>query len=136
MARTKRDIEAYLVGLSKVWESLDDQTYLVRSSENETPVVLRIADNVLVCRATIGDAPENQPERELEIYRKMLTLNSTDLLYCSYGLDGKQIVLSSALEMENLDFNELEAVLADIELALVRHVPLLRKLARPESEQN
>jgi hypothetical protein len=135
MARSKRDIEAYLVGLNKSWEEVGEGTYLVRSSgdENATPVVLQLSEKVLLCHVTIGDAPKGLPEQELELYRKLLILNSTDLLYCSYGLDGEQIVLSAALEMENLDINELEAVLADMELALLRHVPVLRDLARGDT---
>ena len=135
MARSKRDIEAYLVGLNKSWELVGDGTYLIRSNEDETPVVVRIAGNVLVCRITIGDAPDNQPALEAKLYRKMLSLNATDLLYCSYGLDGQQIVLSAALEMENLDLNELEAVLADMDLAVLRHIPSLRELVRGTTER-
>ncbi len=41
------------------------------------------------------------------------------------------MVLTGALELENLDLNELEAVLSDIDLALARHVPTLHELAGP-----
>ena len=50
-------------------------------------------------------------------------------MHASYCLEGDEIVLSAGLELENLDENELAAVLSDIDLALVRHVPALRELA-------
>ena len=46
----------------------------------------------------------------------------------AYALEGDRIVLGAALELENLDLNELEAVLEGVDLALVEHVPVLRGL--------
>jgi len=50
-------------------------------------------------------------------------------MHVAYGLEGDTIVLSAALELENLDLNELEALLSDVDLALARHVPTLREAA-------
>ena len=60
----------------------------------------------------------------------LLELNAGKLLHTAYGLDGDNIVLSSALELENLDTNELEAVLADVDMALAEHVPSLHELVQ------
>jgi hypothetical protein len=38
-------------------------------------------------------------------------------------------VCSAALPLDNLDLNELEAILSDLDLALARHVPTLHDLA-------
>ncbi len=51
-------------------------------------------------------------------------------MHASYGLEGGTVVLSAALELENLDMNELEAILSDIDLALARHVPALHDRER------
>ena len=40
-----------------------------------------------------------------------------------------RIVLSSALELENLDFNELQATLDEIDVALAQQLPVLAKIA-------
>ncbi len=129
MARTQRDIEAYLLSLGKSWDKLEDGTYVVHWGD-ETPTALRISGSLVVARVFIGDAPQSQVETEVRLYRRLLQLNASELVYCSYGLEGSHIVLSAALELENLDLNELEAVLADIELALVRHVAELRELSK------
>jgi len=39
-----------------------------------------------------------------------------------------RIVLGTALELENLDYNELEATLDEIDVALAQQVPELAKL--------
>ena len=39
-------------------------------------------------------------------------------------------MLSAALSLETLDLSELEAALADVELALSEHVPLLHDMGK------
>ena len=64
-------------------------------------------------RVHIGDVKHG--DADLPLFKRLLQLNAKGLVHCSYGLDddasGGRIVLSSALELENLDFNELEATL-------------------------
>ena len=64
------------------------------------------------------------------MFRHLLQLNATDLLHASYGVEGDSILLSAALELDNLDLNEIEAALADVSLALSNHVPVLREMAQ------
>jgi Tir chaperone family protein CesT len=59
----------------------------------------------------------------------LLELNASGLLHAAFALEAGNIVLTSALEVESLDPNELEAVLADMDIALSEHVPALSKLA-------
>jgi len=129
MARTERDVEAYLQALGKSFDKLEDGTYVVHRGE-EAPTALRIQGPLLVARLFIGDAPKDKPEIEANMYRRLLQLNASELVYCSYGLENGHIVLSAALELENLDLNEIEAVLADIDLALARHLAELRDLSK------
>ncbi len=56
---------------------------------------------------------------------KLLELNATDLVHGSYGLEGEHIVLTDTLQLENLDFNELQASFDSITLALASHLPAL-----------
>ena len=62
--------------------------------------------------------------------RRLLELNASGLLHAAFGIDSGQILLSAALELQNLDTNELEAVLADLDLALAEHVPGLVSLSK------
>ena len=55
-----------------------------------------------------------------ELYRLLLTLNS-ELLHASYSLQSDRVVLSGAQQVENLDFNEFQAMIDDMCMALDRH---------------
>ena len=46
-------------------------------------------------------------------------------MHGSYGLEGDHVVLTDALELENLDFNEFEASFDSITLALASHLGAL-----------
>ena len=69
-------------------------------------------------------------EASHSLYKKLLELNATSLVHAAYGLEGDQVVLAAALELTSLDLNELEAVLADVDLALAEHVPTLHEIVK------
>lgn len=130
MARTNRDIEAYLTSLGQKYNEIGDQTYRIEVGDNTPPIALRISGSVVLLRALVGEVPNGSVQMQCELYRKLLELNTQELVHSAYGLDGKSIQLAAALEMANLDMNELEAVLGDMGLALARHVRSLRELCK------
>jgi hypothetical protein len=84
---------------------------------------------VLVVQVAVGPAPTDE-KTAARVYKKLLELNASALLHTAYGLENEQIVLAAALELDNLDLNELEAVLADIDVALSEHVAMLRGMVQ------
>jgi hypothetical protein len=137
--RSVKDVEAYLGSMSRRFhpmaanESLPGEapklpgTFLISTGDKYPPIALRVDPPLVVVRVHIGDVPENDPT---ELFRKLLQLNAKELVHASYGIDDGRIILSSALELENLDFNELEAALDEIDVALAEHVPLLANLSK------
>jgi hypothetical protein len=103
---------------------------LVAVGANLAPVALRIAAPVLVTQVAIGNAPTGNTEVEARVFRHLLQLNASDLLHVAYALEDDRIVLTAALELENLDSNELEAVLADMAMALSKHIGPLREMMK------
>jgi hypothetical protein len=128
MPRTAKDVEAYLLRLERRFETLDDGTFVISSGAAAPPVVVRVAPPVVVMRADIGKAPTGAVEVEARVFRRLLELNSKDLVHASYGVADGTIEISAALELDNLDINEVEASLADIDLALATHVTEIRSL--------
>lgn len=126
MPRTAEDVENYLLQLDRRYEN-DKGTYVMAGSEG-TAIALRVVPPIVAVRVSIGPAPTDEKQR-LRLYSKLLTYNASDLMHVAYGLEGDQVVLSAALPLENLDLNELEALLSDVDLALARHVPSLREAA-------
>jgi hypothetical protein len=126
--RSVKDVEAYLERMNRAYQSAPgtSETFLVSSGENYPPVALRVDPPLVVLRVSIGAVPDEP----LELFRKMLQLNARELVHSSYGVADGHILLSSALELENLDYNELEAALDEIDLALAQQVPELSALSK------
>lgn len=132
MARTIQDLEAFLHATGRPFEKTDDGTYLVVPQSDIRPVVaIRVIGPTITTSVEIGPAPAPDDPNQSRLFRRLLELNATDLLYCAYGLRGDSIVLSCGFELENLDLNEIQAMLADIELALTRHTKELIELSSP-----
>jgi len=130
MAKSHEDIEGYLSKLERRFERVEEGTYLVAGGANQPPIAVRVAPPVLVVQVPIGPAPTGNPALEAKVFRQLLELNGKDLMFAAYSLEGNDIVLGAALELDNLDLNEIEAVLADVDVALADHVPTLRQLVQ------
>ncbi len=130
--RTVKDVEAYLGRLSREFQEVDGQrgTFLVHSSGSgvsQTHIAVRVDPPLVIVRVHICDVGKTD---HAELFRRLLELNAHELVHASYGLDDNRVVLSSALELENLDFNEIEATLDEIDIALAQQVPELMQLAK------
>src|SRR5437867_3895650 len=123
MPRTQKDVEAYLMRQNRKFVAVEDQpgTFLIESAPGLPQVAVRVDPPIVVCRVHIGDV--NGAETNEQLFRRLLQYNAKTLVHASYGLDDKRIVLGAALELENLDFNELEAMLDEIDMALTQQVP-------------
>lgn len=132
MIRTSDDLEGQLARLGRRYERTADGTFILALGPNQPPAALLLVPPVLVVQVAIGDAPKDLTQAA-PIYKKLLELNASALLHSAFGLENDQIVLAAALELDNLDLNELEAVLADIDVALGEHVPTLRSMVQSVS---
>jgi len=130
MIKSDEDLEVFLNKLDRRFERLEDGTFLVGMGSGQPPVAVRLAPPVVVVHVAIGEAPSGDAKREARVFRRLLELNGTDLLHAFYALEDGHIVLSAALENETLDLNELEAVFADLDLALAEHVSSLRGMVQ------
>jgi hypothetical protein len=132
MPRTSEDVENFLIELGRRFEN-DHGTYLITVSEEKPPIAIRVVPPIVAVRVSIGAVPSDH-EQQLNLFRRLLEYNATDLMHAAYGIDNGTVVLSSALPLDNLDLNELDATLSDVDLALSRHVPALHELATAKSE--
>lgn len=128
MIRTNEDLEAQLDRLEKKYERVGEGTYLVSVGPGRPPVAMRLAPPVLVLQVNVGSLGKQGAAEQAKLFRKLLELNATALLHAAFGLEGNSIVLAAALELESVDPNEIEAALADIDMALAEQVPSLREL--------
>lgn len=141
MATSVEDLEAYLDRLGRRYERRADGTLVVGFGPGQPPLGLRVAPPVVLVQAEIGRCPPDtgaEAAAATRLYRRLLELNASDLVHASYGIEkhpaGDRILLSAAVALANLDLNELEAVLADMDIALAGHVSELRKLVVSDKE--
>jgi hypothetical protein len=132
--RSVNDVEAYLGKMSRQFSPVEDQpgTFLVHGGTNMPPTALRVDPPLVVLRVHVGDV-EGSDDANGPLFKKLLTLNAKSLVHASFGLEDTTIVLVSALELENLDYNELEAALDEIDVTLAQQVPTLAELSKAAS---
>ena len=131
MIASNEDLEGHLRRLDRSFERAESgDVYLVSMGWGQSPCALSISPPVLVAQVRVAEAPPVDDMSSARFMRRLLELNATGLLHSAFGIDGGQILLTAALELQNLDTNELEAVLADLDMALAEHVPGLVSLSK------
>ena len=124
LMKTKEDIESYLIQLGIAHEEVGDGLWLTGAKEDAERIVIKYQPPVLVCRVNVMDLPKEHRE---ELFQTVLQLNASEMMHGAYGLEGGKIVISDALQLENLDFNEFQATIDDITLAVADHYTRLAK---------
>jgi hypothetical protein len=122
--------------MNRRFTPVDDQpgTFLVHGNANMPPTALRVDPPLVVLRVHVGDI-EGGSTTNAELFAKLLGLNAKSLVHTSFGLEDQRIVLVSALELENLDYNELEATLDEIDMTLATQVPHLAEMSKAQSQR-
>jgi hypothetical protein len=121
--KTAEDIESFLVQAGLPYEPVKPGIWLVQIGENGR-LALSIAGPVVAFRIKVMDAPAQGGEG---LFRTLLRLNTTEMVHGAFGLEGEAIVIVDALELENLDFNEFQAVIDDMSMAVSKHHPTLTR---------
>lgn len=124
MSRGIEDIQSYLMKLELTYDEPREGTWLVRGPAGETNVVVTLAGPVVVFRVKVMDVPLHRRE---ELFRTLLELNAREMMHGAYGVDGDAVVISDALQLQNLDYNEFAATLDDITMAVASHHNRLSK---------
>jgi hypothetical protein len=123
---TKDDVEGFLTRLESEGvhaREVKPGMWLASAAPDGPEVAIQYNPPVLVLRVKVLElGPKNSKE---ELYKHLLTLNATDLLHGSYGIDRDAVVLTDALELENLDFSEFQASYDSLMLALASHLATL-----------
>ena len=122
--RTQKDVEAYLLRMGRPHKEADDGTFVVRVEGGS--VAVKVEPPLVLARVDVGPVPATGREA---LFGHLLRLNAGALVHAAYGLEDGKIVLSAALELENLDYNELDALIAELDLALAQQLPKIRELA-------
>jgi hypothetical protein len=120
--KSAEDVESYLLRMGVAHETVKPGIWLVKVDGQ--PLAISIAGPVVAFRLKVMDLPSSGREG---LYRALLALNTTEMVHGAFGIEGEAVVIVHALELENLDFNEFQAVLDDMSMAVSKHRPNLTR---------
>lgn len=131
---TKDDIEGFLDRLSLdggSYKEVGSGIWVVKPGGSlDFALVVHLSPPVLVLRVKVTDLPRDAAKLA-RLSRRLLELNATDMVHGSYGIEEEAIVITEALELSHLDYEEFLAAYESIALALASH---LRELGMITSE--
>ena len=125
---SREDLESFLIRTEMDNREIGESMWLVdpvKDAEEDHPaVVVSLSPPLVIFRASIGMLPEGD-HAQLDLFRKLLELNASDLVHGAYGLEGDEVILVDALELQDLDYSEFLASLESLSLAVTSHVQQL-----------
>lgn len=126
---TREDIEAFLDRLGAdgaTHREIEPGLWVVRpGGAIDFEIVVTHNPPVVLLRVKVMPLPDDTTVLAA-LSRRLLELNATDLLHGSYGIDRDDVVLTGALELAHLDFDEFLASYESMTLSLTSH---MRELA-------
>jgi hypothetical protein len=118
-----QDIEGYLIKMGISYDEIAKNTWMIQDNEDGSVglenLVVTLNDPVIVFHVKLMDIPPGCDK--LRLYEELLKLNATDMLHGAYGLEGNSVVAIDTLQAENLDFNEFQASVDSLNLAITTH---------------
>jgi len=130
---TRDDLESFLIRMDLDYDEVDEGMFLVKSRNGGPPIVLHHSDPLLLIRVKVMDLPDSGQGLE-DLYRKLLVLNATDVVHGAYGVEEGEVILSDTLELETLDFAEIQASLESVQMAVSSHLEQIKALAEREED--
>jgi hypothetical protein len=122
--KSTEDIDSYILKVGVPYERISHEIWLLKLDGNNN-LAVSMAGPVVAFRLKVMDLPGAAAREPL--YRTLLTLNTNEMVHGAFGLEGDAVVIVHALELENLDFNEFQAVIDDMNMAVSKHYPFLSK---------
>ncbi|MCU0650525.1 MAG: YbjN domain-containing protein [Gemmatimonadaceae bacterium] len=122
---TRDDVESFLDRLSHggaVVREVEPSLWAVRPAGLlDFDVVVSINPPVLVLTIDVMPLPGDAVQ-QAALTRRLLELNASDLVHGAYGIQRESVVLTEALELAHLEYEEFLAAYESMALALPTHL--------------
>jgi hypothetical protein len=129
---TRDDLESFLIRMDLDFSEVDDGMFLVQGANHGAPVVVHHTPPLLVIRMKVMSLPA---ENDLaELYKTLLVWNATDVVHGAYGIEEGDLIISDTLELETLDYPELQASVESLQMATSSHMERIKALANNGQE--
>jgi hypothetical protein len=122
---TKEEIEGFLDRIAADGGSYNEVEpglwTLKPGGELDLTVVVHFSPPVVILRVKVMELPGDKPTLAT-LSRRLLELNASDMVHGSYGIEQNDVVLTEALELSHLDYEEFLAAFESMTLALASHL--------------
>jgi hypothetical protein len=122
---TREETEAFLDRLAAdgaSYSEVEPGLWVVKpGGELDFDVVVNYTPPVVLLRVKVMTLPTDR-EALATLSRRLLELNASDLIHGSYGIEEDSIVLTEALELSHLDYEEFLAAYESMLVALASHL--------------
>lgn len=112
--KTRDDVERYLGLTGHAYELVEADTWLV-TLPPDLKLAVRFQAPILEMRMRVMNVPAQGRE---EFFATLLRLNATAVVHGAFALEGDHVLLECALQVENLDLNELQAALDSFDMTI------------------
>jgi len=124
---TRDDLESFLIRMDLDFNEVDEGMFLVEGTDDGAPVVVHHSPPLLIIRLKVMSLPDEADLKDL--YEALLVWNATDVVHGAYGIEEGDLIISDTLELETLDFPELQASLESLQMAASSHMERIKGLA-------
>lgn len=122
---SREQIESFLDRMTSEvasYREVEEGLWLVKPGDQlDLDVVVHYSPPVLLLRVKVMELPRD-PSACAPLYPRLLQLNATDLVHGSYGIAEDAVLLTEALELSHLDYEEFLAAYEGMTLALASHL--------------
>ena len=125
---SREDLESFLIRMDLDWDELEEGMFLVGGQSQGAPLVVHHSPPLLILRMKVMELPDNGQDHT-ELYRTLLEFNASDVVHGAYGIEEGELILSDTLQLETLDFEELQASSESLQIAASTHIDRIRVLA-------
>jgi Tir chaperone protein (CesT) family len=124
LSTSAENVESMLFRSGAPFDQIDPTTWVLRLENNHrSRVIVKIAEPIVLFSVPLGTLDDSIGNREA-LYRTLLEFNA-DFMHSAYAIEGERVVLSGALQTENLDANEFQAIIDDLTMTLDQHLDKL-----------
>lgn len=127
------DLDSHFTRAGLTYEQIGHNTWVITPESAHPAQIAVSADDPIVLFSLEVFTLGGQEVDHEGLFRRLLELNAA-LLHSSYSLQDARVVLSGAQQLENLDFNEFQAMIDDMCMALDNHWDELAKWGTPASK--
>lgn len=122
--RSREDLESYLLRSHLAFEEVAGKDmWVVRDPSWGENIVISLGGPLVLFRVKVLELA-SVVQRDA-LFEQLLRFNASDMVHGAYGIADDAVVLTCALRLENLDYNEFQGTIDDFSIALSKHYDTL-----------